>query len=187
MPEREQSRSSACKARKSTTPLGTRCGRREREANHERIEEQSSDAHGCGGGRRPVRKKPSPFAGWQQAAGLGRFDHVHEVLHLTGGRAGDSGLPRGRREGERRRYAPSKRMHPTRARPAKPLAHGDTSFARSSDPCTSIVTPLCRRKPTEVTRRGRYRGRANLSKGRRNRHRDRPRRTMRGSPRVTAS
>jgi len=34
MPEREQSRSSACKARKSTTPLGTRCGRREREADH---------------------------------------------------------------------------------------------------------------------------------------------------------
>jgi len=48
--------------------------------------------------------------------------------------------------------------------PNKRLPDEDSSFARSRDPCTSIVTELRGRKSTEVARRSRYRGRANPRK-----------------------
>jgi len=62
----------------------------------------------------------------------------------------------------------------------------DTSFARSRDPCTSIGTQLRRRKATEVSRRSRYRGRANLRKREEPATGSRSDGRMRGSPRVTA-
>jgi hypothetical protein len=84
-------------------------------------------------------------------ASLGRSDSFVGSSNLAGGRAGDSGSPRGLP----RRGTPSacafEAHAPDARRPKKPLSHGDTSFARSSDPCTSIVTPLWRREPTEVT------------------------------------
>jgi hypothetical protein len=56
-----------------------------------------------------------------------------------------------------------KHMHPTRG--LKCLSRsGDASFTRSKDPCASIATQLRRRKPAEVARSRRYRGRANLRK-----------------------
>jgi hypothetical protein len=41
---------------------------------------------------------------------------------------------------------------------------GDASFARSRDPCSSIVTQRTRRKPYPVARSMGYRGRENLRK-----------------------
>jgi hypothetical protein len=63
----------------------------------------------------------------------------------------------------------------------------DASVTWSSDPCTSIATATPSGQLAEVARSNRYRGRANLVKARRNRHRGRGERTMRGSPPVTAS
>jgi hypothetical protein len=74
---------------------------------------------------------------------------------------------------------PNKRLYEAKA-------NEDTSFTRSRDPCTSIGTLLRRRKPTEVSRSIRYRGRASSRKW------EEPVRgawlngRMRGSPRVTA-
>jgi len=58
----------------------------------------------------------------------------------------------------------SPEAHAPDAEAIVPLAPGDTSLARSSDPCTSIVTLLRRRESSGVTRSSRYRGRANLRK-----------------------
>jgi len=63
----------------------------------------------------------------------------------------------------------------------------DASFAWSSDPCTLIATSTPSEQSAEVAHRSRYRGRANLVKARRNRHRGLNRWTLRGSPPVTAS
>ena len=63
----------------------------------------------------------------------------------------------------------------------------DASFTWSSDPCTSIATATPSEQSAEVARSNRYRGRENLVKARRNRHRGRGERTVRGSPPVTAS
>jgi len=62
----------------------------------------------------------------------------------------------------------------------------DTSFARSRGPCASIVTKLSRRKPREVTRSVRYRGRANLRKQEETGTGVGTNGRMRGSPLVTA-
>jgi len=102
-----------------------------------------------------------------------------------GGRAGDNGVSLGRRGGERRRRANNKRTHPSRSGHAD-SAFGDTSFARSKDPCTFFATKLLRRKPKKVARpSGIAVGKTRASGT--NRHRDWMVGTMRGSPRVTAS
>jgi len=80
----------------------------------------------------------------------------------------------------------AKRTHSSRERPTSGPANEDTSFARSRDPCTSIVTELHRRKPAEVARRFWYRGRANPRKWERTGTGIRTDGRMRGSPRVTA-
>jgi len=49
-------------------------------------------------------------------------------------------MSEGRRGGERRRACATKRMHPTQAREIVACAFGDASFARSFDPCVSILT-----------------------------------------------
>jgi hypothetical protein len=82
---REQSRCCACKARKSTVPRqGKRCGRREREADHGHSRSNPRALAHRGGGRRPARRKPSPFAGRRQMASLGRSDFVRRVLQPCG-------------------------------------------------------------------------------------------------------
>jgi len=58
----------------------------------------------------------------------------------------------------------AKRTHSSRWRLRSGSLNEDTSFTRSRDPCTSIVTELRRRKSTEVARRSRYRRRANPRK-----------------------
>lgn len=90
----------------------------------------------------------------------------------------------GRQGGERRRRAPSKPR--TRSCDTHVYARtGDTSFTRSKDPCSSIVTY----SPGEIRRR--WRGGRGIAVGQtrasgRNRHRGLVRRTKRGSPRVPA-
>jgi hypothetical protein len=69
----------------------------------------------------------------------------------------------GRRGGERRRHAPQSAC--TRGRHERSSSHlGDASFARSFDPCASILTMLPAPKRWKVRRSVWYRGRANLCK-----------------------
>jgi len=85
----------------------------------------------------------------------------------------------------------AKRTHSSWQRLKSAYTLEDTSFARSRDPCTSIVTKLIllRCKPLEmsVARRSRYRGRENLRKQEEPATGSRLSGRMRGSPRVTAS
>jgi len=66
------------------------------------------------------------------------------------------------------------------------MRSGDASFARSFDPCASILTMLRRRKPR------RWGGGSGITAGQtratgKNQHWGQGCRTVRGSPRVTAS
>jgi hypothetical protein len=94
-------------------------------------------------------------------------------------------MSEGRRGGERRRHAPQSAC--TRGRHERSSSHlGDASFARSFDPCASILTRL---PPQNV---GRWGVRSGIAVGqtcasRRNRHRGWAGRAQRGSPRITAS
>jgi hypothetical protein len=72
-------------------------------------------------------------------------------------------------------------------KPSLSRSADDASFTWSSDPCTLIATSTPSGQLAEVARRSRYRGRENLVKARRNRHRGLNRRALRGSPPVTAS
>jgi len=67
----------------------------------------------------------------------------------------------GSRGGERHQHAPNN-AHALEIEGDEPLAIEEmTSFTRSTDPCTSIVTTLRRRKSSEVARSSRHRGWAN--------------------------
>lgn len=110
----------------------------------------------------------------------------------TARRTDDNRCPLENEEGNVVGVAPSARTR-GRRRLISAGTFEDTSFARSRDPCTSIVTQLPRspwsRKRShswiQVARRfGIAVGQTYAS--RRNRHRDRVVRTMRGSPRITA-
>jgi hypothetical protein len=95
-------------------------------------------------------------------------------------------MSEGRRGGERRRASPFKRMQPTHARSHRCMRTVDASFARSFDPCSSILTMHAARKRLVVGRSVRHHGWANPRKW------EEPTlglvgRTLRGSPRVTAS
>jgi len=88
---------------------------------------------------------------------------LHGARSRTDDRTGDNGCSLDAEEGNvvsmRQAHAlfletPNKRSPRSRT----------TSFARSRGPCTSIATKLHRRKPREVARSVRYRGRANLRK-----------------------
>lgn len=98
-----------------------------------------------GGGRHLTFGKAVPFAGGRWNLGLGRSVSSVEVSSSAGGRTGDSGCPVDSRGGERRQRAPPKHTHPTRIglRARDPRRTGDASFARSTDPCSSIVTRGC--------------------------------------------
>jgi hypothetical protein len=164
MPERVYPRRRLqCPSKARSHSRGKTCGRREREA----------DAEAGGAilpsfciatveGTQVVRMAP-PFAGRRRSEGLGRSDSSKGVSSPLDGRADDSGCPLVAEEGNvvgmRVKGACT---HRKRLRP--PSSIGDASFARSRDPCSSIVTTLLRRKPSEVARSVGYRGRANLRK-----------------------
>jgi len=99
-------------------------------------------------------------------------------------------MSRGRRGRERRPHALFEAHAPDTRNAGNRLSRDsadDASFTWSSDPCTLIATSTPSERSAEVARRSRYRGRENLVKARRNRHRGLNRRTLRGSPLVTAS
>jgi hypothetical protein len=107
-------------------------------------------------------------------------------------RTDDNRCPLEQRGGERGRRVSSTRTR-GRRRLKSARTFEDTSFARSRDPCTSIViqlpkSPWSRKRAhcwIQMARRfGIAVGQTYAS--RRNRHRDRVVRTMRGSPRITA-
>jgi hypothetical protein len=101
------------------------------------------------------------FAGRRRNEGLGRSGSRSWVSSHGLGRADDNEVSSGRRGGERCRHA--RKCACTRRGGFRPLfIVGDASFARSRDPCSSIVTQRRRREPCSVTRSMGYRGRANL-------------------------
>jgi hypothetical protein len=144
--------------------MGATCGRREREADAGNGEERSFHApvvatvEGT-----PIHGMPAAFAGCRKNVGLGRsVSSVWGSFPCSRSHRRQQ-VPSGRRGGERRQRTPSARTLRGDAQQA-PSTLEDTSFARSRDPCTSIVTQLQRRKSREVARSVRYRGRANLRK-----------------------
>jgi hypothetical protein len=111
---------------------------------------------------------PAPFAGRRGNVGLGRSVHrSREVSSSVIGRTGDKGCPLEAAGGERRRRARSARTRPGGAS-SRTSSFEDTSFTRSRDPCSSIVTSsfgsVERRRWSGVTRPFRYCGRANSRK-----------------------
>ena len=136
----------------------------------------------------PVCGMALAFAGQRRNVGLGlvrRRERVpplsatHRRQRMSRGRLGRERRPHGLFEV----HAPDTRTTETWLS----WSAVDASFSWSSDPCTSIATSTPSGQLAEVARRGRYRGRVNLVRARRNRHRGLNRRMLRGSPPVTAS
>jgi len=156
---------SACNARSAPLPsLGSTCGRREREADDEYP--SGSNPRGLviatvegtwsGGSRRPSRGSGTNWI----LAGPSRSQRVSS---LAGGRAGDHGCPEDLPRRGTSSACRQKRMHPTRrlsclSRTGTRPWLGPRTRARRS----SLYSDG--EKPAEVTRPGRYRGRANLRK-----------------------
>jgi hypothetical protein len=111
-----------------------------------------------------IHRVPVAFAGCRRNMGLGRsvspawgsFPGMrsHRRQRVLSGRRGGE---RGQRGDKSARTRPGRRL-------ISAAIFEDTSFARSRGPCTSIPTELPWRKPREVGRSIRYRGRANLRK-----------------------
>jgi hypothetical protein len=131
---------------KSTVPtLGTKCGRRERESRREGRREQSLRGKSIPSRVVTVKGiliiwKAAPFAGCCRNEGLGRSVIQVAVSPATSWRADDSECPKDAEEGNvvsmrHKAYAPDARHE----RSWHALI-GDASFARSFDPCTSILT-----------------------------------------------
>jgi len=89
----------------------------------------------------PVFWKAALFAGRRRNEGLGLVRSPQRVSSRGGKRADDSGCPEDAEEGNavgmRDLCACTRRRHERSSH-----APGDASFARSSDPCTSILTTL---------------------------------------------
>jgi hypothetical protein len=176
----------ACNAHPKHLPrLWERCGRREREADAG-SEEQSFAAPVIATVEGTlVFGMAAPFAGRRRNEGLGRSVRRQKgLLPCRQSRRRQQGVPWAPRRGTSSACA---RCARTRRGGREPPRHGDTSFARSRGPCTSIVTSL---RAARAVRR--WRARVDIAVGKtrasgRNRHRDWHERTMRGSPRVTAS
>jgi len=101
------------------------------------------------------------FAGGRKNVSLGRSVSSVGGSSHAGVRTGDNRCPLDAEEGN---VVSMRKAHALFAEtPKQRSTLEDTSFTRSRDPCTSIVT-LRRRKPWEVARSVRYRGRANLRK-----------------------
>jgi len=89
--------------------------------------------------------KAAPFAGRRRNEGLDRSAIASWVSSRGTMRADDSGCPEDAEEGNVRQHAPqSARTRRRHERSSHAL--GDASFARSFDPCMSILTMLRRRK-----------------------------------------
>jgi hypothetical protein len=137
----------------------------------------------------PVCGMALTFAGQRRNVDLGSVRHRERVSSPLGDAPATADVQRQLRKGTTSactlRSACTGREK--RGKPSLSRSADDASFTWSSDPCTSIATATSSGQPAEVARRSRYRGRENLVKARRNRHRGLNRRTMCGSPPVTAS
>jgi hypothetical protein len=111
----------------------------------------------------PVFWKAALFAGRCRNEGLGRSDSSRGQSSRGTRRAGDSGCPEDAEEGNavgmRDLCVCTRRRHERSSH-----APGDASFARSSDPYTSILTMLRGRKLSEVGRRQGHHGWENSRK-----------------------
>jgi len=118
----------------------------------------------------PVFWKAELFAGHRRKEGLGRSARLSGYLPEEAVAPMTADVRRAPRRGTSSAYA-IKRRHPTQAREIDRLRSGDASFARSFDPCTSILTMLRARKSrrwgtggsiavgqTCASRRNRHRG-----------------------------
>lgn len=128
--------------------MGRTCGRRERRGRRGQIARVATVKGTL------IRKQPSAFAGRRHNAHLGR-----SVAPARGSFPGRSTHRRQRvSSGKMRRGTSSacaKRPHSPSRRPTSAYSNGDTSFARSRDPCTSIVTETSWRRCKPQPRRWR--------------------------------
>jgi hypothetical protein len=101
------------------------------------------------GQRHPGLPEGGALRGASSERGPRSVRRPQRVSSRGGGRADDSGCPKGAKEGNavsvrHQAYAPAAGTRDRRMRAR------DASFARSFDPCTSILTMLRGRKPLEV-------------------------------------
>jgi len=145
-----------------------------------------NDSFACRGGQRhPGLLEGGTLRGESSERGPRSVRRLSWVSSRERRRADDSGCPKVAEEGNavgmrHKAHAPDAGTRDRRMR------SGDASFARSFDPCASILTMLRRRKPW----RWGVRGSITVGKARateRNQHWGGHERTSRGSPRVTAS
>jgi hypothetical protein len=137
----------------------------------------------------PVYGMASSFAGRRRNVGLGSVRRRERVSSPLGDAPATADVQRVLRKGTFRPHVLFEVHAPDTRNTETWLSWSavDASFSWSSDPCTSIATSTPSGQLAEVARRGRYRGRENLVKARRNRHRGLFGRALRGSPLVTAS
>lgn len=112
----------------------------------------------------PVFRMALTFAGRRRNEDLGRSAPSSGVSSPFGARTGDSGCPLVPEEGNVVGTCSQSPCTSLESANNAPRAQEDASFARSKDPCTSIVTTLRRRKSSKVARSVWYRGRANPRK-----------------------
>jgi hypothetical protein len=117
-----------------------------------------NDSFACRGGERhPGLLEGGTLRGVSSERGPRSVRLLSWVSSRGSRRADDSGCPEDAEEGNavgmRDLCACTRRRHERSSH-----APGDASFARSSDPCTSILTMLRGRKPSGVGRRQRHHG-----------------------------
>jgi hypothetical protein len=137
------------------------------------------------GPRHPGFREGGALRGASSERGPRSVRRPQRVSSRGGGRADDSGCPKGAKEGNavsvrHQAYAPAAGTRDRRMRAR------DASFTRSFDPCTSILTMLRSRKARRWGARRDIAVGQTLARGK-NRHRGLEERTERGSPRITAS
>jgi hypothetical protein len=147
---------------KSTVPhVGKKCGRRERESRREGRREQSLralDSFACRGGQRhPGLLEGGTLRGASSERGPRSVRCLSWVSSRDRRRADDSGCPKDAEEGNavgmrHKAHAPVAGTRDRRMR------SGDASFARSFDPCMSILTMLLQAQASEVRRSSEHHG-----------------------------
>jgi hypothetical protein len=136
----------------------------------------------------PICGMALTFAGQRRNAGLGSVRRRERVSSRLGGAPATTDVQRSPRKGTT--SACTLRSACTgnekRGNAVSRASAEDASFSWSSDPCTSIATATSSGQLAEVARSDGYRGRENLVRARRNRHRGSCERSVCGSPSVTA-
>jgi hypothetical protein len=138
---------SQCPSKKHGPLRRTKCGRRERESRREGRREQSlreripSRVVAVKG--IPVFRMAALFAGRRRNEDLGWSVSSAAVPCCKRARRRQR-MSEGRRGGERRRHAPQSVCTRRGHERSSQANNGDASFARSFDPCTSILTMLSR-------------------------------------------